>query len=103
MVVIDGMISSMDVFNRLSASEIENVSVLKDASASVYGMKAGNGVLLVTTRKGANTDGKPTIEYSMNMGFSKLINLNKPMSAYDYALLKNDINRNMLFFFVRLL
>lgn len=96
LVVIDGMISSMDVFNRLSASEIENVSVLKDASASVYGMKAGNGVLLVTTRKGANTDGKPTIEYSMNMGFSKLINLNKPMSAYDYALLKNDINRNML-------
>lgn len=96
LVVIDGMISSLDVFNRLSASEIENVSVLKDASASVYGMKAGNGVLLVTTRKGSNTDGKPTIEYSMNMGFSKLINLNKPMSAYDYALLKNDVNKNML-------
>lgn len=96
LVVIDGMISSLDVFNRLSAGEIENVSVLKDASASVYGMKAANGVLLITTRKGSNTNGKPTIEYAMNMGLSKLINFNETMSAYDYALLKNDVNKNML-------
>ena len=96
LVVIDGIASSLNVFNRMSPAEIENVSVLKDASASVYGMKAGNGVLLVTTKKGDGGQGKPSIEYNGNLGFSKLINLNEPMNAYEFAVMRNEINRYKL-------
>lgn len=96
LVVIDGMISSMDVFQRMSPNEIENVSVLKDASAAIYGMQASNGVLLVTTRKGMNSDGKPVIDYNGSVGFSHLINLNEPMNAYEYAILRNEVRKYAL-------
>ncbi|MFT4222219.1 SusC/RagA family TonB-linked outer membrane protein [Dysgonomonas sp.] len=97
LIVIDGVISSLNIFNRMTPTEIESVSILKDASASVYGMKAANGVLLVTTKKGANTAGKPTIEYSANLGFTSMINLNKPMDAYQYAIMRNEINQYKLY------
>lgn len=96
LVVIDGMVSSMDVFQRMSPNEIENISVLKDASAAVYGMQASNGVLLVTTKKGSNSGGKPSIDYSVNLGFSHLINLNEPMNAYEYAILRNEARQYQL-------
>lgn len=53
MVVIDGVPRSIDDFDRINPSDIENVSVLKDASAAIYGVRGGNGVILVTTKKGA--------------------------------------------------
>ena len=52
LVVIDGVVREVSDFQRLEANDIESVSVLKDASAAIYGMRASNGVLLVTTRKG---------------------------------------------------
>lgn len=91
LIIIDGVASTMDMFNRLAPSEIDNISVLKDASAAVYGMKAGNGVLLITTRKGGSGDGKPHIEYQGNLGFSSMVNLNAPMNAYDFAIMQNEI------------
>lgn len=96
LVVIDGMVSSMEIFQRMSPNEIENISVLKDASAAVYGMQASNGVLLVTTKKGANSEGKPTIDYSFNLGFSHLVNLTEPMNAYEFAVLQNDVRKYKL-------
>jgi TonB-linked SusC/RagA family outer membrane protein len=56
LVIVDGVESS---FNMIDANEIENISVLKDASAAIYGARAGNGVVLVTTKRGK--EGKPTI------------------------------------------
>ena len=96
LIVIDGVTSNMDAFNRLSPSEIESVSVLKDASASVYGMKAGNGVLLVTTKSGTPSGKKPTIEYRGSFGLSTVINFNKPMNAYEYATMENEIRKYKL-------
>jgi TonB-linked SusC/RagA family outer membrane protein len=65
--VIDGVARDKQAFDMLSANDIENFSILKDAAAaSVYGARASNGVVLVTTRKGK--EGKPTISYSGSVG-----------------------------------
>jgi TonB-linked SusC/RagA family outer membrane protein len=64
LVLIDGVTGS---FNNLSPDDIENVTVLKDAaSASIYGARAANGVILVTTKKGRK--GSPTVSYRFNIG-----------------------------------
>jgi TonB-linked SusC/RagA family outer membrane protein len=73
--VIDGVAKNASDFNMLSSSEIESLSVLKDASSSaIYGARAANGVILVTTKKGQK--GPPSITYSgsvsVGTGFSVL-------------------------------
>jgi len=65
LVLIDGVTGS---FNNLSPDDIENVTVLKDAaSAAIYGARAANGVILVTTKKGRK--GQATVSYRFNIGF----------------------------------
>jgi TonB-dependent SusC/RagA subfamily outer membrane receptor len=56
LVVVDG-VEGTD-FNTLMASEVETVEVLKYANASIYGMRGGNGVIVITTKRGAGTDWK---------------------------------------------
>lgn len=63
LVIVDGVPSD---FSQIDANEIENFSILKDASAAVYGVRAANGVILVTTKKGML--GKPRINYSTYYG-----------------------------------
>ena len=67
LVIIDGVPRSVQEFQRLNASDIDNVSVLKDASAAIYGVRAGNGVVLVTTKKGS--EGKAKVNYSGSFTF----------------------------------
>ena len=62
MVIIDDVPRSIDDFDRLNPSDIENVSVLKDASAAIYGVRGGNGVILVTTKKGTEEKIKVTYD-----------------------------------------
>src|SRR5580698_9816676 len=65
LIIIDGVPRSSGDFSRMDPSEIDNISVLKDASAAIYGVKAANGVILVTTKRGArNANGKCNINYS---------------------------------------
>ena len=98
--VIDGYIYPNDVkvgnttqnlgaeaFNNLDPSEVESISVLKDASAAVYGARAANGVILVTTKKGKM--GEPRISYSGTFGFTDEVSRPKMLSAYDYGRLYN--------------
>lgn len=92
LIVIDGVTSNVETFSQLSGDEIENISVLKDASAAVYGMRAGNGVLLVTTKKGSS--GKPKFEYRGVYGFSHLLTMPKMMNAYDWADMINEITES---------
>ena len=100
--VIDGYIYPNDVkvgntyqnlgaeaFNNLDPSEVESISVLKDASAAVYGARAANGVILVTTKKGKM--GAPSISYSGNFGFTNEVSRPKMLSAYDYGRLYNAV------------
>lgn len=85
LVLIDGIEEEIDA---VDPNDIESISVLKDAaSAAIYGFKASNGVILITTKRGK--EGKPTVRYTGNVGFQKPTNLIERMSSYDYARLFN--------------
>lgn len=100
--VIDGYIYPNDVkvgnvsqnlgaeaFNNLDPSEVESISVLKDAAAAVYGARAANGVILVTTKRGKM--GSPRVSYSGTFGFTDEVARPKMLSAYNYGRLYNAV------------
>ena len=87
--VIDGIIRDKFAFDGLDASEVENISVLKDgASAAIYGSRAANGVVLITTKKGRI--GKPVINYSGTMSMETPAMIPETMSAFEQATYLND-------------
>ncbi|MGJ1206316.1 SusC/RagA family TonB-linked outer membrane protein [Sphingobacterium lactis] len=89
LIVVDGIPRDKDYFSRMDATEIESVSVLKDASAAVYGVRAANGVLLVTTKRG--TSGEDfEIGYSFNQGFQQFLYVPNTVGAADFMTLKNE-------------
>lgn len=85
--VIDDFISTEEAFNNLDVSEVESITVLKDASAAVYGARAAYGVILVKTKRGKV--GTPTISYNGQFGFTDALKLPKMLSAYDYGRIYN--------------
>ena len=85
--VIDDFISTEEAFNNLDVSEVESITVLKDASAAVYGARAAYGVVLVKTKRGEV--GAPKISYNGQFGFTDAIAMPKMLSAYDYGRLYN--------------
>lgn len=89
--VIDGFIRDEASFNLLDQSEIDNISVLKDAAAAVYGVRGAGGVILVTTKKG--TEGKISVNYSGSVGFAQGVNTSEMMSGYQHATALNDMWR----------
>lgn len=89
LVVVDGVPGQIGGLERLNPNDIENISVLKDASASIYGSRAANGVILVTTKQGKS--GKPAINASFNQGFSSPTRLPKMADAATYATIANEI------------
>lgn len=68
LVVVDG-IPDASGWQRINPNDIASISVLKDASAAIYGAQAANGVILITTKRG--TTGKPTISYNYNQGINQ--------------------------------
>ncbi|PWK22371.1 TonB-linked SusC/RagA family outer membrane protein [Arcicella aurantiaca] len=90
LIVVDGIPGQIGGLDRLDPNDIESISILKDASAAVYGSRAANGVILVTTKRG--TTGKPTISYSFNQGFSSPTRLPKLADAPTYATILNEID-----------
>ncbi|MBF0575023.1 SusC/RagA family TonB-linked outer membrane protein [Dysgonomonas sp. GY617] len=96
LIVVDGIPRDKDYFSRMDPSEIASVSVLKDASASIYGVRSSNGVLLITTKMGtSNPDGKFDISYSINRGWQQFLYVPNTVNAIDYMRLKNEqIRRN---------
>ena len=86
LILVDGVERSM---TDLSVEEIESISILKDASATaVYGVRAANGVVIVTTRKGVAQ--KPSVELKMEYGMSDLPMLPKYLDGPNYARLYNE-------------
>lgn len=72
LVVIDGVASSMNSLNALNPADIESIDILKDAaSAAIYGARAANGVVLVTTRQGKAGDKKATVSFDAYTGFQQ--------------------------------
>jgi len=87
LVVIDGF--PRDGFERMNPNDIESVSILKDAAAAIYGSRAANGVILVTTKRGKG--GKPTLSYGFNQSFVTPTRLPKMADAPTYAKVVNEI------------
>lgn len=67
--IVDGMY--MGSLDNINPNDIASIDVLKDASsAAIYGSRAANGVIIVTTKEGSNTEGKPMVDFSINLGVS---------------------------------
>jgi TonB-linked SusC/RagA family outer membrane protein len=94
--VIDGVPSDEGNFNNLGQNDIDNISILKDASAAVYGLRAANGVVLVTTKRG-KTGSKPVININGYYGVQNFTRYPRPANAYQHvrALAESDQNRGI--------
>lgn len=87
-ILIDGVESG--TLNAVDPNDIESISVLKDAaSAAIYGSKASNGVILITTKRGKSS--KPQISYSGYVSFQNATNMVDRLSSAEYASMYNDV------------
>lgn len=91
LVLIDGLSGDID---DVDPNDIQNISFLKDAaSASIYGNRAANGVILIETKRGA--EGKTNITYSNSFGWQKATELPDFLPSWEYATYYNEAMRNM--------
>jgi len=90
LIVIDGVPSPGQGLDRLSPDDIKNISVLKGASAAIYGSQAANGVILVTTKRG--TAGSPKFNFKFNQGFTQLTRTPNMADAPTYLTMLNELN-----------
>ncbi len=89
LVVIDGVANRLGGLERLNPNDIESVTVLKDATAAIYGAQAANGVILITTKRGKK--GKMQVSMSHNSGFTRPTNLPDMADSPTYARISNEI------------
>lgn len=87
--VIDGVPSSGAEFQRLNADDVESISILKDASAAIYGVEAANGVVLITTKQGG-TDAR--FQYSANFTIQTPASLGKTADINNWIDLRNELS-----------
>lgn len=97
LIVIDGIeqpsSQALSILNSLNPNDILGISVLKDASSTaVYGIRAANGVIIVTTRRGQA--GSPKVSFSGNFGLTGATNVQRGLSSYEYALFRNEAIMN---------
>jgi TonB-dependent SusC/RagA subfamily outer membrane receptor len=89
LVVIDGVPARAGGLDRINPADVETMSVLKDASAAIYGARAANGVILITTKRGKS--GKPQLSYSFNQGWAQPTTIPEVLDAVEYATMANEI------------
>lgn len=93
LVVIDGVTrDGTDELAQLNSEDIESISILKDASAAIYGLNAANGVIIVTTKKGVAE--KTRISYSGLFGMKNATGMEETVDAYTYRVMANEMARN---------
>ncbi|MGV8091432.1 MAG: TonB-dependent receptor [Mangrovibacterium sp.] len=90
LVLIDGVPGDIDLIN---PEDIEDLTVLKDAAAAIYGARAADGVILVTTKRGKKSD-KPLVSYSYNFAFKKPGFLKNPTNTEHFVKMFNEANFN---------
>ncbi len=88
LIVIDGIPDRDGGFGRLNPQDIESISVLKDASAAIYGARAANGAIIVTTKRG--TTGKPTVNFDFNQGWAQPVVIPEMSNAVEYGNMINE-------------
>ncbi|WP_420870132.1 SusC/RagA family TonB-linked outer membrane protein [Catalinimonas alkaloidigena] len=89
LVVVDGIPDRAGGLERINPADIESVSVLKDASAAIYGARAANGVILITTKRGKS--GKPQLSYSFNQGWAQPTRVPDLADAAQFAEMRNEL------------
>lgn len=82
--VIDGIIKDESQFNNIDVNDIENISVLKDGAAAIYGVKAANGVVLVTTKNGAKNQ-KAAVTIDLNYSWQQWTTYPRMLNAYEWV------------------
>jgi TonB-linked SusC/RagA family outer membrane protein len=87
--IVDGVESD---FNNIDPNQIESISILKDGAASIYGARAGNGVVLVTTKRGK--EGTPDVTFNSSFTLQGNTYMAKPVSSAEYAQLENEMYGN---------
>ncbi len=90
LLVVDGVADRAGSLGRIDPNDIESVTILKDASAAIYGSRAANGVILVTTKRGSAERIK--ISYTGNVALSRPTTLPEMCDSWQYAELMNEIN-----------
>ena len=94
LVVIDGVTRNGTAdLSQLASEDIESVSILKDASAAIYGLNAANGVIIVTTKQGRNE--RARVSYNNTLGFKNPTGFERTTDALSYYELKNEMDRNV--------
>ena len=89
-VIIDGIPQTLDDFNAVNSEDIATISVLKDAAATaIYGVKGGNGVIVVTTKSGRRNQ-KTEISVNGNYGVQEVMNIIPVLIASEYAAIINE-------------
>ncbi len=89
-VVVDGAIQSLDDFNAINPADIESINVLKDAATTaIYGVKGGNGVIVVTTKTGRKNQ-KTEMTYNGNYAMQEVMNQIGVLNASEYAAIVNE-------------
>jgi TonB-linked SusC/RagA family outer membrane protein len=89
LILIDG-IAGRGSLERLNPNDIESITVLKDATAAIYGSRSANGVILVTTKRGKT--GKPTIDFNVNWGLQQPTRLPEMADAATFAEFYSEID-----------
>ncbi|HEY4061065.1 MAG TPA: SusC/RagA family TonB-linked outer membrane protein [Puia sp.] len=89
--IIDDVIRTQADFDLLDVTQVESVSVLKDAEASIYGVQGANGVIIVKTKRGHA--GAPTLSFSGSVGSQNATILPKMLNSLQLATLNNDYNQ----------
>ena len=90
LVIIDGVPQTLTDFNSINAADIESVNLLKDAATTaIYGVKGGNGVIVVTTKNGRKNQ-KTDITFNSNYGVQEVLNTLGVLNASEYAAMINE-------------
>ena len=89
LILVDGIVYDSEGLNALNPSDIESINILKDATASIYGVRAANGVIIIETKKGTiNTPTK--IEINSYAGIQQTARRLNLLNAEEYAVIKNE-------------
>lgn len=89
LVLVDGIPYSTEGLNALNPSDIESINVLKDASAAIYGVRAANGVIIITTKQGKRGS-KPVFEFNGYVGSQETTKKLNLLKGREFAVLKNE-------------
>ncbi len=88
LIVIDGIPDRAGGFARLNPADIASFTVLKDATAAIYGARAANGVILITTKRGSS--GKSSLSFSVNQAFTQPTRKPSLLNSYEYAVAERE-------------